>query len=70
MTSTGIQETAKSFGNNIVKIQSISQRRKSLTESKWTSQVGQFFTKLFPVAQLALSLTTTAADVTPRQKQV
>jgi hypothetical protein len=65
MTATSIKDTAKMFGDNISKVQHVTERRKSLTENKWTSRVGQFFTKLFPIAQFSLNLTVAIADVAP-----
>lgn len=65
MTPSDVQGTAEIFSDNIRKTLHVSERRKSLTETKWTSEVGQFFTKLYPVARLSCGLTAAVAEVSP-----
>jgi hypothetical protein len=65
ITPSDIQSTVEIFSNNIRKTLHVSERRKSLTETRWTSDVGQFFTKLYPVARLSCGLTAAIAEVFP-----
>jgi hypothetical protein len=58
-----IKHTAKVFGENILTTIQTFERKKSITEGKWTNRVGYFLTKLFPVATLACGLTGAIAEV-------
>jgi hypothetical protein len=66
-TSGDIKDTAKIFEDNIWKTVRITERRKSLTETKWTARIGQFLTKLYPVARLSCGLTAAIAEVLSQQ---
>jgi hypothetical protein len=61
--SDDIKHTAKIFEDNILTTIQIIERKRSITEGKWTHQVGGFLTKLFPVASLACGLTAAIAEV-------
>jgi len=63
MSRGSIHDTAKTFGENVSKIQFVSERRQSLTQNKWTSQVGQFFTKMIPITKLSLGIVGAVAEV-------
>jgi hypothetical protein len=58
-----IKHTAKIFRDNVLTTIQIVERKRSITEGKWTNQVGRFLTKLFPVAAIACGLTAAIAEV-------
>jgi uncharacterized protein YchJ len=65
MTPSDVQSTADIFSATVWKTLQVSERKKSISDTKWTSEVAQFFTKLYPVARLSCGLTAAIAEVYP-----
>jgi len=60
-----LKHMAKIFGDNVSTTIKAVEKKQTITQGKWTNQVGQFLIKLYPVASLACGLTAAAADVFP-----
>ena len=58
-----IRKRAQRFGQGIsVAIKAI-ERRKKMKEGSWTTKLGSFLAKLYPIASLSLGLLATIGDV-------
>jgi hypothetical protein len=60
-----IKHTAKIFGENVLTTLKSVERKKGIAQGNWINQVGQFLTKLYPLASLACGLTAAVAEVLP-----
>jgi hypothetical protein len=58
-----VKQIAKLFEQNVTKTIRINERKKLLRESHWLTQVGHFFSKLYPVAKLSCSLMGAVVEV-------
>lgn len=58
-----IRDTAEVFRKHVWKTLETMETRKEKLVNKWTTKVGQFVTKLYPVARLASGLTAATAEV-------
>lgn len=58
-----IKHATQLFGEAVRVTFRIVERKKKLTESKWTHKVGDFLTKLYPVARLSFDVTAAVAEV-------
>jgi hypothetical protein len=56
-------QNAKIFEINITTAIKAVEKKSSIAQGKWTYQVGQFLTKMYPMARLASCLTAAVADV-------
>ena len=55
---------AQAFGDKIRDVMRLIETKKELSKNRWSSRLGTFITKLYPVASLSLNLVTIAAQVT------
>lgn len=55
---------AQAFGDKIRDVMRLIETKKELFKNRWSSRLGTFITKLYPVASLSLNLVTVAAQVT------
>lgn len=60
-----LKATAKIFGDNVVMTIKTVEKKQDITQSKWTTQVGLFLTKLYPLARLGCGLMGSVAEVLP-----
>src|SRR5277367_4974255 len=60
-----IKHTAKIFGENVLTTLKSVERKKGIARGNWINQVGQFLTKLYPLASLVCGLTAAVAEVPP-----
>jgi len=58
-----IKHSAHLFGAEISTTLTITKKKQELSGSKWLNKLGNFITKLYPVARLSLSLTSAIAEV-------
>ena len=58
-----IRDTAEIIRQKLWTTMTTSQTNKESQSSKWTTKIGQFVTKLYPVAKLASGLTASVAEV-------
>jgi len=58
-----IKQSAKIFGDEILRVSRITGDKLETSKAKWTGKVGTFITKLYPVAKLSLKLTSAIAKV-------
>jgi hypothetical protein len=58
-----VRKSAHVFGREITNVMRLFEQKESLSKGKWTSRVGDFLTKLYPVARLSLQLTGVIAEV-------
>lgn len=60
-----IKESAQIFSAQIFAIMRNTEQKQQLSSAKWTGKLGTFLSKLYPVANVALRLTGSIAEVVP-----
>lgn len=55
-TGNDISQAGQLFGNQVSASLGAFEKKKTATQGNWTTRLGNFFTKLYPVARLTLSL--------------
>lgn len=60
-----MRDMARIFVYNVSTTIKTIEKKKGITQGKWTNQVGQFLTKLYPLASVVCSMTATDAEVLP-----
>jgi hypothetical protein len=58
-----VRHSAQLFGSGIKSVLRTIETKNKINESKWTTRVGNFMTKLYPVARLSLSLVEAVGNV-------
>jgi hypothetical protein len=58
-----IRKSAQLFGDGVWAALRILERKQKFKQTNWTTRVGTFLTKLYPVARISLGLTVAIADV-------
>ena len=58
-----IKRSAQIFGDGIWAVLQTIETKKNIGKSAWLTKLGNFLTKVYPVAMLSLNLTTTVAEV-------
>jgi hypothetical protein len=60
---SNIRDSATFFAKEISNVLQITEKKKKVSDAKWTGVVSNFLRKFYPLARLSLRLTTTIADV-------
>lgn len=60
-----IKRSAGIFGKEINATLQVTERKRDISNCKWTGKLSNFIIKLYPVARLSLRLTSAIADVIP-----
>jgi hypothetical protein len=63
-TGNDISQAGQIFGDQVSASLGAFENKKTATKGNWTTRLGNFFTKLYPVARLTLSLAGAVGDVT------
>ena len=64
--SADMKRSAKIFGNEILMTLNAMEKKTKMSDLRWTSKLGNFLSKLYPVAMLSLSFTGVIAEVLHR----
>ena len=59
-----VRISARIFGNEIVNVLRVAEETQQLSKAKWTGRLGNFLTKLYPLAMFSLRFTSVIAEVT------
>jgi len=54
--TTGVKGSATLFGKEIRNVMSITKQKEQLVETKWTTRVGEFCCRLYPVAKFSIQI--------------
>lgn len=58
-----VSESAKVFGKKVMTVMHVTEKKNGLSKAKWTIRVGEFCSKLYPVARISIQLAGVAGDV-------